>query len=268
MTKFNVAKALKAGIVAGGVSAILFSASAFGNHTWSTYHWAKSGSSMPLKVVDSVTADWQFELDISIDEWNQSSVMNMSIDSADDSKKARRRCTMVPGQMRVCNNSYGRNGWLGLASIGLDSNGHIDQGTAKMNDTYASSWTPDQKRHVMCQEIGHVFGLNHTSVDGSSQMTCMDYSQDPQSISPNAHDYQMLADMYAHADSYNSYDDSAASTSGGGNPGGGKPSGRGNAGMDIPRGILVSKSGRSEMWVASRADGGYWVHHIYLAEAE
>ncbi len=27
----------------------------------------------------------------------------------------------------------------------------------------------------MCREIGHTFGLGHTSEDGSSQNTCMDY---------------------------------------------------------------------------------------------
>ena len=35
----------------------------------------------------------------------------------------------------------------------------------------------------MCQEIGHVFGLGHTSGDDSSQSTCMDYSRDSSSSS-------------------------------------------------------------------------------------
>jgi hypothetical protein len=45
----------------------------------------------------------------------------------------------------------------------------------------------------MCQEVGHLFGLGHTSEGGSSQGTCMDYSNSPDSQWPNAQDYDMLA---------------------------------------------------------------------------
>lgn len=61
--------------------------------------------------------------------------------------------------------------------------------------------TPAEQAHVMCQEIGHTTGLGHTSEDGSSQQTCMDYSQDPGSTAPNAHDYAQLESIYAHLDS-------------------------------------------------------------------
>ena len=95
------------------------------------------------------------------------------IAKADDKKGTRKGCKAVPGQMRVCNAAYGNNGWLGLAQIWLDGNGHIVQGVAKMNDSYSSVWTdPAEKNHVFCQEVGHVLGLDHTSVDGSSQQSC------------------------------------------------------------------------------------------------
>ena len=48
-----------------------------------------------------------------------------------------------------------------------------------MNDFYQSYWAiPGEKNHVICQEIGHVLGLGHTSEDGTSQGTYMDYSTD------------------------------------------------------------------------------------------
>jgi hypothetical protein len=49
--------------------------------------------------------------------------------------------------------------------------------------------------------LGHVLGLGHTSEDGSSQSTCMDYSNSPDSVGPNNNDYQELLQIYQHVDS-------------------------------------------------------------------
>jgi hypothetical protein len=109
----------------------------------------------------------------------------------------------------VCDAAYGRNGWLGLASIWI-SGTHITQGTVKLNDTYYSSGyynTPIWRASVTCQEIGHTFGLDHQSTDGSSLNTCMDYyhntsATDLVSTTPNQHDYDELATIYAHLDAF------------------------------------------------------------------
>ena len=230
-------------------------------HAWNNYHWARTANPFTLRVIDSVTAFWQSEYNAALSEWGASSVLNLTTASADETSNTRRRCRAQAGQIRVCNAAYGQNGWLGLATIGLDAQGHIDRGTAKVNDSYSSSWTSaDRKRHVMCQEVGHVFGLNHTSEDGSSQNTCMDYSNSPTSISPNAHDYAQLETIYTHVDSYNSLSTAAATTA------------RAHVG-ELPAGIplgsvLVDSSEFEEVYVRSRSDGGYWVFHVLLAPDE
>ena len=177
----------------------------------------------------------------------------------DESSRTRKQCRAIAGEVRVCNSAYGRNGWLGLASISLDPQGHIDRGTAKLNDSYDSSFDQAERNHVMCQEVGHVFGLGHTSEDGSSQSTCMDYSSDPSSQWPNQHDYQQLDTIYAHLDSYNSVNTSSAAVA----------STHGSAADamndNVPLGLLVHKSEHAEIYVAARRDGGYWVHHVLLA---
>ncbi|KXK10914.1 MAG: hypothetical protein UZ22_OP11002000542 [Microgenomates bacterium OLB23] len=56
----------------------------------------------------------------------------------------------------------------------------------------------------MCQEIGHVLGLDHQdeAFDNTPMGTCMDYSSEPNPNQyPNQHDYDMLASLYSHFDS-------------------------------------------------------------------
>lgn len=240
--------------ITGAAILAAVSLAATASHSWNNYHWARTTSSFNLQVIDSVTSNWDDELNLSLSQWSQSTKLNLAVSAYDDVKNTRRQCRAVAGKIRVCNMTYGNNGWLGLASINLDSQGHITRGTAKMNDTYSSSFaSQDERRHVMCQEIGHLFGLGHTSENGSSQKTCMDYSSDPQSTAPNQHDYDQLVAQYAHTDSYNSYSTSAAMTEQ-----------ESMAGQN-PMGVRVRKGVFDEMWAAPDGKGGVWVHHVTLA---
>lgn len=249
-------KLLAKGALAIGIAAV--SVSAIASHTWNNYHWARNTSSFTLQVVDSNTSNWDDELNLAASQWSQSTKLDLRVVSGDSTSTARRRCTAISGKVRSCNYAYGNNGWLGLASINLDSNGHIVQGTSKMNDSYSASFaSQDERRHVMCQEIGHTFGLGHTSEDGSSQGTCMDYSQSPNSTAPNAHDYAQLVTQYGHTDSYNSYSTTLAAT---------KLTARQDAMAGVtPMGSRIRKGIFDETWAAPDGKGGVWIHHIYLA---
>ncbi len=233
------------------------SMSANASHTWNNYHWAHTSSSVSLHVIDSVSSSWDDELTLALSQWSQSSKLDLSISSYSNSSTTRRSCSSPSGKIRVCNYTYGNSGWLGLASINLDSQGHISTGTAKMNDTYSSDFaSQNERRHVMCQEVGHLFGLGHTSEDGSSQGTCMDYSQSASSTAPNAHDYAQLVTQYGHTDSYNSTNARIAAAL---TPQQDEMAGR------VPMGVRVRKGVFDEMWVAPDGKGGIWVHHVLLA---
>jgi len=182
------------------LAALPFAAGA--THAWGNYHWARTGNPFTIKVVDSMTSSWDGKLDVAISDWDSSSVMNIVKEAGSDSSSTRRRCAAISGKVRACNSTYGNNGWLGLAQIWANGS-HITQGTAKMNDTYlaSSSYTETNRQHVICQEIGHDWGLTHQDESGADLNTCMDYSTALDNPHPNAHDYSMLETIYAHLDS-------------------------------------------------------------------
>ena len=238
------------------------SVTAYATHSWNGYHWGRTTSSFTLQTLDSTVsnsnAPWPSLLATAASQWSQSTKLDLNVVPYANDSTSRKKCSAVVGKIRVCNASYGRNGWLGLASINL-SGGHISQGTAKMNDSYSSDWTSDSNegKHVMCQEVGHTFGLDHQSTDGSSQNSCMDYSRSPTSTAPNQHDYDELVTIYNHTDTSNSYLARIA--------GSGSPAAQAAMTGDVPMGVLVHKDHFFETYVAPDGKGGLWIHHVTLA---
>jgi len=85
-----------------------------------------------------------------------------------------------------------------------------------MNDTYFNTSTynsPAWRQMVMCQELGHTFGLDHQDVNfnNANLGTCMDYTSDPSTNQhPNQHDYDELSTIYSHLDSFTTVDTSVS----------------------------------------------------------
>ncbi len=211
-----VALALAAG------AAALTAVPAAGNHSWGGYHWARTANPFTLKVVDSVTSAWDSHLDTAIADWSRSSVLDLVKETGATGDRDRKRCKAISGKIRVCNATYGFNGWLGLAQIWV-SGSHITAGVSKMNDSYFNTSTynkPEWRQMVICQEPGHNLGLDHQDENFSNPNlgTCMDYTANPKgppsNEHPNAHDYEELETIYAHPDSFNSYTTSPVTTKG------------------------------------------------------
>ena len=201
-------------LVTAFVMTLLATVPLFASHGWSNYHWPRSTAEASITIYRSLTvttySNWPDHLQKAIygdpanpntanrRGWNDSSVLALSIVASGTDSTTRYNCSPSTGTVRVCNYGYGSTGWAGLAQVWPDSAGHIQRASTKVNDTYmGSSANNPWRRHVMCQEVGHDFGLGHTSENGSSQNTCMDYyrntsSSDWTSTGPNQHDFDQL----------------------------------------------------------------------------
>jgi len=185
------------------IGIIGFNTTVSGNHSWGSYHWARTANPFTLKLGDNITTAWDNYLVTTSNDWSLSSALDTAIVSGSVNAKT---CKATLGRANVCNSKYGSNGWLGVASIWATGS-HITQGTVKLNDTYFSTAkynTSAWRNLVMCQEVGHIFGLDHQDENFSNPPlgTCMDYSNDPiPNQHPNQHDYDQLATIYTHLDS-------------------------------------------------------------------
>jgi hypothetical protein len=174
------------------------------DHAWGNYHWPYSGGELGLKLGDNVDSRWDGYLTQARDDWNVSAVLATTVDVG----QAKGNCRPPDGRTEVCNASYGQNGWLGLAQIWV-SGDHIVKAAVKLNDSYHDYTPYDQagwRDLVMCQEVGHIFGLDHQdeNFENTNLGTCMDYTSNPDgplaNRQPNSHDYEQLTLIYNHND--------------------------------------------------------------------
>jgi hypothetical protein len=193
-------------VVAGAVLAAgLLGAVVSADHAWGNYHWARASNPVSLTVGQNFGAHWQQHFDVAVTDWNQSRVLDLTAVAGGTTP---RQCKAQNGKIEVCSESYGNTGWLGIAQIWADGD-HIVRAVAKMNDFYMgpNGFAPytafEWRQLVMCQEVGHDFGLGHQDEDFDNQNlgTCMDYTSAPASNQhPDAHDFAELEEIYTHFD--------------------------------------------------------------------
>lgn len=243
------------------------------SHVWSKYHWNLSTANTlesPLTLGDNLTlVAWQDSLLGASADWNASVLKNAVAVGTSNSN-----CDPTLGQVEVCNGLYGENGWLGVAQVWVyrGKDGHIAQAIVKLNDTYfampqygSQAW----KTFVMCQEVGHTFGLGHQDENfyNANIGTCMDYTNDPDGSiyaqlsneHPNQHDYEQLVSIYAHLNE---------PSAGGPGKGGGKskPVGVGSVALNTPaewgQAIAKDAQGRNSLYKRELAGGVDVITHV------
>lgn len=189
------------------VAIAMLASPAQANHSWGKYHWSRPANPFTVTLVDSLDATWDAYLPPVSSDWSKSTVLDTTIGAGASDLLTRTACQPISGKVVNCNANYGPNLWLGLATVWLNGD-HITQGTVQVNDFYfdlAQYNNTAERRHVLCQEVGHTLGLDHQSESGASLNTCMDYynntsDSDTVSTTPNQHDYDQLGVIYQHLD--------------------------------------------------------------------
>lgn len=180
------------------------------SHSWDGYHWGRTVNPFTIQVGNNLSPIWLSSYIGALDDWNTPPLQfskKLDLFSVQGGVSNTKRCPPTAGRVEVCNNTYGNNGWLGVAQVWL-SGSHITQGTVKLNDTYfnRTSYNNSEWRNfVMCQELGHIIGLDHQDENNGNVNlgTCMDYTNNPATNQhPNDHDYTQIDAIYGnHTDS-------------------------------------------------------------------
>jgi len=231
---------------------------AHASHSWGGYHWARTANPFTLQLGDNVNAAWDGYLATASADWSLSNVFDTSVVAG----KGGKNCRASAGRGEVCNAKYGRNGWLGIATIWV-SGQHITQGTVKLNDTYFNTSTYNTtawRNLVMCQEVGHIFGLDHQDevFDNANLGTCMDYTNNPETNQhPNAHDYDMLATIYEHLDTTTTIRQTSGLVA---------PADDSNDPKTWGKEVRRSKDGRASIYIQDLGNGQRIVRHVFWAE--
>lgn len=171
------------------------------NHPWNGYHWPGIGNRTPA-VVDKTSGgdpSGKFDVPAAVAEWAALGTPMQPVSASS-------------GPVEVVAKK-GSAQWIGLAQISV-SGDHITAGRVTLNTLYYNSYNAAEWDYVVCQEIGHIWGLGHVDedFDNPDQGTCMDYTNNmAQNNTPNNHDREQLNIIYAH-------DDGGSGGGGGGGP--------------------------------------------------
>lgn len=166
------------------VSSLLVSSAVFAGHTWNGYHWPSYN--LNPGVVDNTA--YGSEVGDAVEAWNNlGSDLQLNGGGSDIEVRAKNASAL----------------YLGVAEIQVDADGHILSGRVTINHRYLKDgnlygYDAGDRIHVICQEVGHILGLDHQ--DGESCMND-DNATLGNYTAPNSHDGETLEEIYdGHVD--------------------------------------------------------------------
>lgn len=165
------------------LAALAGASTAFASHRWGCWKYANGSINWYNGASGSYNTYYQQEARTDSNSWHNYTDINLTQVSSAGSTD----------HVNAFSGFYGNNGWLGLASIQRRSGCTVLQGNAYLNRSYLDSgYSATNIKHVACQEVGHLFGLNHNR---GSSTTCMNDTilTAPQ---PNSHDQSLINSIY------------------------------------------------------------------------
>ena len=123
----------------------LFAATAAQAHNWGC--WKQPNRTVPAYV----TAALSSQANAAVSEWDTKTTLSVPRVGSHT-------------EISVFDGYYGNTGWAGIASIESYSGCNILHGHARVNRSY--SYTSNGYRGIFCQEVGHLFGLDHSNDGG------------------------------------------------------------------------------------------------------
>lgn len=165
-----------------------------GAHDWNAYHWPSDG--LLLTAVDRTAG--AYDVPSHGERWSS---LGTPIQFGAGG---------VPVEVIVGGDLD--DGWLGLASVKLDWTGHIKSARVTMNTLALdrANLGLAARNHVLCQELGHILGLDHNRdaldtcmndcVGQSGRAAWVACLSGADGTTPNPHDAELLEEKYAHSD--------------------------------------------------------------------
>jgi hypothetical protein len=161
-------------------------ATAQADHSWNGYRWPDSKLS---PMVFNKTTSTMFDVPAAVQEWRDLGTPIQPI---------------MGGTAKTANITVTEafsTQWLGLAQVWVNGDGFITRGQVKLNKKLLAGYPKPAADHVLCQEFGHILGLDHNRAGDSSpgDDTCMNDQVNLQNIqytTPNEHDEDQLNAVY------------------------------------------------------------------------
>lgn len=167
-----------------GLMVMLGAGVAVASHRWGCWKYANSAINWFNGGTGDYWSIYDEEARADASSWHNYTIISLTSVSA----------AGTSDHVNAYNGFYGINGWLGLAEIRRYSGCTVLEGRSRLNQSYLDngSYSRTNKKHVACQEVGHLFGLEHNR--GQSD-TCMNDTilSAPQ---PNQHDRDLLNAVY------------------------------------------------------------------------
>jgi hypothetical protein len=180
--------------------------------------WPNDGHGLTVTVINSCDYHWHDIFNEYIQLWDDGSPDSLRL-VTEERHPEYGYCETVYGRINVCNGNYGYTGWIGITHTWAYQ-GNITQAVVKLNDFYTNSYVSEkrnlnEKKYVMCHELGHAWGLPHSDERWRNidLRECMDYTIRPRNnLLPGKVNFEKLEQLYGTFDEYTTFSAAARAT--------------------------------------------------------